>query len=318
MTSTLTPETARQQLEDHRYWRYRGCAPDPDRPTRAQGNLDLSIDAWGAYTEEGGEERSVRNARLAAAVAVCGTCPVLDACRTYAMAEDSDGHLAEPEGVLGGMRSLERHALLIKQRAAAQPALLSADDPRLDEARTPQKQAVLVALARETDERLVAYRADMDVRTANWHRAILAGILGLDKETATRQQLLKTARQLGVLGPIPVKRDGRWRIAAAPNTDGSRQRRLAPDMPVVRISQPKPEAEQPAKKTHRRSRIRFVADLGVQLVFNGYEHLPRTWPTPEPAKPKTAPHGRHLRLVGPVVEQLPLPLAATTVLEPAA
>ncbi|WP_033024176.1 hypothetical protein, partial [Streptomyces capuensis] len=92
----------------------------------------------------------------------------------------------------------------------------------LSVARTDQKQAVLRALAREVDEELVAFRAGMDVRTANWHRSLLCGLLGLDKETASREQLLTTAQRLGVL-PVRARilPDGRWPVAAAPNGDGS-------------------------------------------------------------------------------------------------
>ncbi|MEU7435710.1 WhiB family transcriptional regulator [Streptomyces sioyaensis] len=285
MTSTLTPETARQQLEDHRHWRYRGCAPDPDQPGRAQGNPDLSLDAWGPYTEEGGEAPSVRNARLEAAETVCRTCPVLAECRVYGLTETADGRLAEPEGVLGGMRSLDRHkALIARRREAGVPAAPAADDARLDEARTAQKQALLKSLARETDEELVAYRAGMDVRTSNWHRSLLCGLLGLDKETASRQQLLERARELGVLpAGVRIAPDGRWPIAAAPNTDGSRQRRIAPARPV-------------------------------QLVLPGFPHLARV--RRAPAAPTTSGTRRpRLRIVRTVQ---PLTLPITTVLEPAA
>ncbi|MFE1767288.1 WhiB family transcriptional regulator [Streptomyces angustmyceticus] len=286
-SSTLTPETARQQLEEHRHWRYRGCAPDPDQPMCAQGNPAVPLDAWGPYTEEGGEAPSARNARLEAAEAVCAACPVLAACRTYGLTETPDGRLAEPEGVLGGMRSLDRHkALIARRQEAGATAAPSAGDARLDEARTAQKQALLKSLARETDEELVAYRAGMDVRTSNWHRAILTGLLGLDKETASRQQLLERARELGVLPAVRIVPDGRWPIAAAPNTDGSRQRRIAPARPV-------------------------------QLLLPGFPHLTRA-PRPQTAtgaSPARRPRPR-LQLVR--TQPLTLPLPATTVLETAA
>lgn len=281
----MTPDAARQHLEDHKHWQYRGCAPDPDMPTRAQGDLDLSIDAWAPYTEEGGEERAVRNARQAAAVAVCRSCPVLAACRTYALTVTTDDKLAEPEGVWGAMTALERHRNLIArlQDTATAP---DPDDARLDEARTAQKQALLKSLARETDEELVAYRAGMDVRTSNWHRAILTGLLGLDKETASRQQLLERALELGLLpAGLRIVPDGRWPIAAAPNTDGSRQRRIAPGRPV-------------------------------QLPLPGFPHLVRG--RRAPAAPRTAGSRRpRLRIVR-TITPLTLPLPATSRLEPAA
>jgi len=63
----MTPNRAYTTLTEHPHYRYRGCAPDPDQPTRAQGNLAVPVDAWGPYTEDGGELTSVRNARQAAA-----------------------------------------------------------------------------------------------------------------------------------------------------------------------------------------------------------------------------------------------------------
>lgn len=274
------------ELTEHRHYAYRGCAPDLDEPTRAQGDLGLSVDAWLPYTEDGGEAPSVRIEREKAAAAVCTTCPVLAQCRAYGLAETPDGKLAEPEGVLGGMRSLERHRDLIERRKKATPVVaLDAGDPRLEEARTPQKQAVLAALARESDEELVAYRAGMDVRTANWHRAILTGLLGLDKETASRGELLARAAELGVLPKrARIRADGVHPVPAAPNTDGSRQRRIA---------------------------LRMT----IQLVIPGLEHLPRVPRQPAPPRRAASAPVRALRLIR-TAESLTLPI--TTVLEAAA
>lgn len=280
----LTSTSARQQLQEHRHWRYRGCAGDPDQPGRAQGDLNVSIDAWLPVTEDGGEAPSVRHHRQQQAKTVCAACPVLEACRTYALTVTADGRLAEPEGVWGGMTALERHRDLIARRTADQDRA-AVDERRLEECRTAQKQSLLKSLARETDEELVAYRAGMDVRTSNWHRSLLCGLLGLNKETASRQQLLERARELGVLpAGVRIVPDGRWPIAAAPNTDGSRQRRIAPTRPV-------------------------------QLVLPGFPHLVRGRRTRAvPAAPVVRrPRLRIVRTVQP----LTLPIA-TTVLEPAA
>ncbi|MFG2532801.1 WhiB family transcriptional regulator [Streptomyces sp. NPDC048516] len=270
-------------LTEHRHYAYRGCAPDLDEPTRAQGDLELGVDAWLPYTEDDGEAPSVRIAREKAAAAVCASCPVLAQCRAYGLAETPDGKLAEPEGVLGGMRSLERHRDLIARRRTAEPTVaLAAGDPRLDEARTPQKQAVLAALARESDEELVAYRAGMDVRTANWHRAILTGLLGLDKDVASRGELLARAAELGVLPKrARIRPDGMHPVPAAPNTDGSRQRRIA---------------------------LRMT----IQLVLPGLEHLPRVPRQPAPPRTASAPARREIHIVW--VAQ-PLALPAHPVLE---
>ncbi|GHJ34250.1 hypothetical protein TPA0910_86830 [Streptomyces hygroscopicus subsp. sporocinereus] len=290
---------ARDQLTGHRHYRYRGCAPVPrsvaDFPGQALGDPALHIDAWGTVDrpDDDPEPQKERVARERAAIAACGRCPVLAQCRAYANAETADGQLAEPAGIWGGERSLDRHRALIarRQTGAAVPAARPA--AALAECRTVQKQAVLQALARETDEELVAYRAGMDVRTANWHRSLLCGLLGLDKGTASREQLLGRARELGVLPDgTRIRPDGRWPVAAAPNGDGSRQRRIAPGRPE-------------------------------QIVLPGYQHLPRG--RREPAIPADAlatvraeSRGPQLRLVTPPPVQLPLPLPVVTVLERAA
>ncbi|MFE4915766.1 hypothetical protein ACFRCX_30140, partial [Streptomyces sp. NPDC056652] len=173
---TTDPTTARQQLTDHPHYRYRGCAPDPDQPQQSAADPDVALDAWGPYTGDGAEPQRARHARERAAMAICARCPVLAVCRTYGntVVVDGDGveHLVEPEGILGGELALTRHRALIARRHAATTATskTSAGAPTVRElaaARTPQKRAVLRALARETDTELVAYRAGMDVRSAN-------------------------------------------------------------------------------------------------------------------------------------------------------
>lgn len=292
---------ARDELTGHRHYRYRGCAPVPaevaDFPGQALGDPALHIDAWGTVDRPDGdpEPQKVRIARERTAVAVCGRCPVLTPCRVYANSETPAGQLTEPAGIWGGMLSLDRHRALIQRRQAASVTASAGGVPEsaLKEARTAQKQAVLKALAREVDEELVAYRAGMDVRTANWHRAILCGLLGLDKDTASREQLLTTAQRLGVLPErVRIRPDGRWPVAAAPNGDGSRQRRIAPGMPI-------------------------------QVVLPGYQHLPRArrsslMPASVLAATRRARRGPRLRLVIPPPVQLPLPLPTLAVLEPSA
>ena len=287
---------ARAEFTGHRHFRYRGCAPVPpqvaDFRGQALGDPALHIDAWGSVDHP--EPQRNRIARERAAVAVCSRCPVLAECRAYANSETAGGRLAEPDGIWGGTLALDRHRALIKRRQAQADSAIPAAGA-LAECRTVQKQAVLGALARETDEELVAYRAGMDVRTANWHRAILCGLLGLDKDRASRGELLGAAARLGVLPErVTVKPDGRWPVAAAPNGDGSRQRRIAPGMPQ-------------------------------QTVLPGYQHLPRARrPSPIPAgrlaAARRARRTPRLRLVTPLPEQLPLPIAlpALAVLEPAA
>lgn len=227
----MEPRYAREALTDHPLYKYRGCAPDQDDPTVSAGDPDVSVDAWAPYTGDVPEPQKVRIARERAALRICGWCPVRAECGAYANSETDDGHLVEPEGVWGGELALTRHRALITRRAAV-TAATTGPGPDLVEARTPQKRAVLRALARETDAELVAYRAGMDVRTANWHRSALVTLLGLNRETATRDQMLTAAVEQGLLPRStrirPDQRwpDGPWPVAAAPTVDGARQRRI--------------------------------------------------------------------------------------------
>jgi hypothetical protein len=307
---TIDSIAARQQLVDDRHYKYRGCAPDEDQPSMSAADPDVSLDAWGPYTGDGAEPQKERFDREKTAKAICGRCPVLALCRTYAntTAVDADGveHLVEPEGVMGGELALTRHRALIARRHAATTGTApAAEAPAapvvrdLTEGRTRQKRAVLNALARETDPELVAYRAGMDLRTANWHRSALVTMLGLDKERATRDQLLAAAVDQGLLPrSTRIRPDGRYAYAAAPTTDGARQRRIAPGRPV-------------------------------QLMLPGLEDIPRTHRTAN--RPGRPPMGRgpvtdrrrararlrHLAAVR-AVPQPRIPLTPTTVLEPAA
>lgn len=310
---------ARQHLVDDRHYKYRGCAPDEDDRNVSVGDPDVPVDAWAPYTDDGAEPQRVRLARERTALAICGRCPVLALCRTYAnttVVEDGVEHLVEPEGILGGELALTRHRALIARRHAATVGATAGDTAVVDgtvsaapvvrdlvDARTQQKRAVLVALARETDPERVACLAGMDLRTTNWHRSALVGMLGLDRERATRDQLLAAAVEAGLLArSTRIRPDGLWPYAAAPTTDGARQRRIAPGRPV-------------------------------QLMLPGLEDLPRTrrtlTPAPgrhttgprtaatSPAGPGRAPRRRTRLRIVPAPRPTPLPLTVTTVLEPA-
>lgn len=271
--ASISPAAAHRALTDHRLYSYRGCGPDIDDPTRAVGDVDVSIDVWAPYTGDGPEPQLDRLAREKAAVAICGYCPVQALCRTYATSHTRDGdtvRLAEPEGIWGGMLALERHRQLIAQRTAA-TAHTGLPEKALAEARTPQKRALLVSLSRNTDDELVAYRAGMDLRTANWHRSALCGLLGLDRERATRQQLLEVAVAHDLLPKRVRVVPDPWPVAAAPTTDGARQRRIAAGAPVQLAldlwdGQPTPRPQpappaRPAAPTVRRTarpRLRLV------------------------------------------------------------
>ncbi|MFJ7990299.1 WhiB family transcriptional regulator [Streptomyces sp. NPDC096351] len=262
--------TTLDELHNHRHFKYRGCAPDPDGKYQQYSAADpsLPLDAWSPSTADGGQSQTERLDLQRRAIAICERCPVLDACRSYANSEAPGGGLAQPEGIWGGQLSLDRHR--------ARVARLT--DASVLEAGSPPKRAVLRALARETDAELVAYRAGMDLRTANWHRAMLCTLLGLDKETATRSDLLQAALRHELLPPkTRIVPDGRWPIAAAATTNGARQRRLAPDRPI-------------------------------QLTIPGLPDYARTTPAPTPAAPARA--RRHLTIV--TVQPVPLPLPVRT------
>lgn len=60
-----------------------------------------------------GERGPVRQAREAAAKAICATCPVLDACAAHALA------VREPYGVWGGMSEDDREEIYRRERRTA-------------------------------------------------------------------------------------------------------------------------------------------------------------------------------------------------------
>lgn len=272
---TTTPAAqAYDAFRHHRFFAYRGCAPDTDHPTRAAGDLNLPVTAWEPPDVDGAEDQGVRRRREAAAIAVCKTCPVLDACRTYALSPTEDGsHLAEEQKViLGGLRSLERHRMHIRTRHAEA-------DRRL---RTPQKQAVLRALAAHTDPYTVAAAAGLDVRTSNWQRSVIVALLGLDKQTTTRQQVLEAAAKAGLLDGVTVV-PGDDVLAVPPPTPAT----PAPALPVqVQVELPTPppatggDETHPQPAGHRPIRIpgprrgRFT-DIRGQLTLDDATDSPR-------------------------------------------
>ena len=62
-----------------------------------------------------GERGPARNAREAAAKAVCGRCPVLEQCRRHALAT------REPYGVWGGLSESDREEILTGTRRTTVP-----------------------------------------------------------------------------------------------------------------------------------------------------------------------------------------------------
>lgn len=236
MTSSierLDPKTARDELTDHPYYRYRGCAPDSDDPRVAAGDPSLSVDAWQAPDVDGGEEQEERTARVQAAKAVCGRCPVLAVCAVYGASVGEDGKLAERHAILGGRTAVERTKALVQERQAQPVVVEPAPDEQL---RTGQKLAVLRALAVHELPEDVAAAAGVDVRTANWQRARLTTQLGLEK-AATRAEVLEAAVARGLLrreevavpdpGPAVVASGRLGRPGARGGPRGARGRRVA-------------------------------------------------------------------------------------------
>ncbi|MEW2402095.1 hypothetical protein [Streptomyces sp. NPDC046862] len=195
-------KTAYRNLTEHRFYRYRGCAPDPDDPTRMAGNPELSLDAHHGPDMDGQEPQAERLAREAAAEEVCLNCPVMVLCDAYATSVTSEGKLAEPEGFHGGRKGLARHRVFISER---HKVVAEEEDRKL---RTKQKLAVLAGLAAHTDPYEVAAAAGVDVRTANWQRSTLVTGLCLPR-TASRGELLAAAAERGLVdGDTVVPDDG--------------------------------------------------------------------------------------------------------------
>lgn len=188
----IDPRTAHRELTEHRFYKYRGCAPDPDQPTRVAGDPSLTLDAWDGPDLDGGEDQKALRVREAAAKAVCAGCPVLELCAAHANTVTAEGKLAEPTGIRGGRTALERHRAYIATRhEVVAPA-------PVEQMQTEQKLAVLRALAVYSDPVAVAAAAGVDVRTANWQRARLVTQLNLEK-SVSRCELLAAAVRAGLL-----------------------------------------------------------------------------------------------------------------------
>jgi hypothetical protein len=251
-TLEKTSERLRSEWVEHPHFRYRRCAPDPDSPLRMVGDLKLHVGAHNgpdAWAPEGQRERRAREER---AIEVCLNCPVMVQCDAYASSVRPDGKLAEPEGVWGGRRSLERHRALI----AARHAVAAAPDRRFH---TEQKQRVLKALAAAWDPYEVAALAGVDVRTANWQRSSLVRLLGLPK-TATRMRALAVARERGLLDGVDVVADDGTVPAVPPPT-----RVLAP--PAVPVPAVPPVADPVVTSLSGRRPRRDRVMPGQQSLF---------------------------------------------------
>jgi hypothetical protein len=194
---------ARAEWVEHRFFKYRGCAPDPSNGRVLAARPDLPVDTHFPADRDGHEPQSVRVAREAAALELCLNCPVMVACDRYANSVTPDGRLAQPDGVWGGRLAKERREAF---KARRHRVAVAAPDEQLQ---TTQKHAVLLALAMCPDgsAESVAAAAGVDARTANWQRSRLVTQLNLSKATATRAELLSEAVRRGLLDASLVVAD---------------------------------------------------------------------------------------------------------------
>ncbi|MET8585702.1 WhiB family transcriptional regulator [Streptomyces collinus] len=254
-TAEKTSEQLLREWTEHPHFKYRGCAGDPDNPQRMAGNPDLHVGAHhgpDAFAPEGQRERRAREER---AIEVCLSCPVMVACDLYASSVRPDGKLAEPEGVWGGRRALERHKALIRRRVAS----VAAPTNRAFE--TAQKRAVLTALASCWEPFEVAAAAGMDVRTANWQRSSLVRLLGLPK-TVSRMRALAVARERGLLEGVDLVADD-GTVPAIPPPTRLPDPALIPPVPVVPV-----QAAAEGSCRGVRSRRKRVTAVTGQLSFD--------------------------------------------------
>ncbi|MFR9794193.1 WhiB family transcriptional regulator [Streptomyces sp. MB22_4] len=258
MNQVKSSEELRREWVAHPHFKYRGCAPDPDDPKRMAGNPELHVGAHNAPDAWSPEGQKERRAREGKAIEVCLNCPVMVQCDAYASSVGPDGKLAEPEGVWGGRRSLERHKALIKARHARAAAPVRAFE-------TEQKQAVLQALAVCWDPFEVAAAASrvlvswgeapIDVRTANWQRSSLVRLLGLPK-TVSRMRALAVARERGLLdGVVLVPDDGSVPAIPPPTRVPSSSEPATAAPPVADLAERRPVVTVLLGRRLRRTRV---------------------------------------------------------------
>lgn len=237
-TTQISSAKAFEEFTDHPLFKYRQCAPDVDDPRRAAGNARLSRNAWIMEDRDGVEPQREREAREAATIDVCVSCPVMVLCDAYANSVRADGRLAEPAGIWGGRTARERRAAFGRRRhevARAAPDRL---------VQTDQKRDVLLALAMcaDGDAESVAAAAGVPVRTANWQRSRLVTQFNLCKTSASRRELLAEAVRRGLLDASVVVADDGSVPAWSPTVSHGAGAQAAPPGPAAR----EPHAGAPA------------------------------------------------------------------------
>lgn len=220
--TTATTLTAILALEAHPAWNIRACAPDPRSPALARGTT-VPITAW---TPAHREPQTVRATREQQAKDLCLTCPLLQACRAYALGDD--GGPGEAWHIWGGMTAAERRNHVVRRAlrttSAETPANSATGTRATDDdgelpplPLSPLDRTVLHALAAHHTPHAVATAAGLDLTRTNWHRSRLVTRLGLDPATTTRTQLLHAARTAGHLDPATTITPDPCPIAAVPS-----------------------------------------------------------------------------------------------------
>ena len=193
-------ERAWGRLKQHPHYRYRACAPHWDNPQACAADDTVGRAVFFSVDEEPQRERL---AREAAAKRLCASCPVVEACREYAV---GDGPvLREPHQIWGGTNPSERRDILARRVLEREQ-----DGPLpLDELTTPQRQDVLRALAMHDTEEKVQAEAGLSERTTRWQISSLYRLLHVPKPGRRfellwehRALLLDAAREAGVMPEV--------------------------------------------------------------------------------------------------------------------
>lgn len=179
------------ELEAHPHWPLRVCA-ETDELGEPAYKTDLFFTP-GALN-------------IAAAKAVCQGCPVMLACRQYALVWES-------EGVWGGLSPDERRAerrgqrkrrARLAQQAGARPKPVTNWKP------SPAQATLLKVLAKQPDLRAAAVEMDRPFPNVQWVYSQMCKQLGFHQDELSVPEVLERATShLGATsngsGPVPLK-----------------------------------------------------------------------------------------------------------------
>jgi hypothetical protein len=190
-------------LHRHPQWPHRACGrTDPvGEPLATPQGFPISTELFFAADAK----------RQRAASKVCTTsCPLVDACRDYALGGDG---WWEAEGVWGGLTSKERGSI---RRAHTKRRSRQARQPRpvavLNWQPTPKQRDLLRALARKNDLRAAAGTLGRTYASVRWMHARMCRELGFFPDELTIGQFVAAATSRI---PPDQKTSGRRTAAAA-------------------------------------------------------------------------------------------------------